>query len=128
MKQQLFSKLHPLLRSCFYAFPTLALAGFILWPSMVSLTSVIHFKYSEKKTLQEMENPVDIKRHIQGFFLRYQIPISQEDIFLSHRSQKKVAMKKYSCPDYPIALYVPFVLRFPYFGNTTYEWCLIIKE
>ena len=106
--------------------PTLVLVLYVVWPSAVSAVAVIHFYITEQQAVAQMSERDAIVRRVQKFFARYPVVITQHDIFVYHQHQ--VPFKAKGCLRHAIAIYVPFMLRYPVIGRTTYEWCLVVKK
>lgn len=105
--------------------PTVIVSGYVVWPSVRSTVSVIHFYISQKDQLTHNQDPKQMTQQIQHFFSHYRISISQSDIFIDH--QKKIPYKARGCSRHTIAFYVPFLMRYPFFGHTVHEMCMVIK-
>lgn len=94
------------------------------WPSMKSMVAMIDFKYSQQQSFDPSLESQAIKRKVQKFFLKYNLSIGYDDIFV----QVKEADKHHQsgCQKHAASFYMPFLVRYPYFGHTMYEWCVII--
>ncbi|MCX6115959.1 MAG: hypothetical protein NT027_00305, partial [Proteobacteria bacterium] len=70
---------------------------------------------------------LEIQRDIQKHSLRYGVYLPLEDIFFTKDfakvdSEIKKTMVKL-CGEVPLAIWVPLLVRFPYFGERSAEWC-----
>lgn len=114
------------LKKALFVIPSIILLVYVFWPSVMSLTSVAHFYFVEKQALAEVESADELSRRVQKFFLRYRMNVALSDIFIHW--QNKVPYKVTGCLRHPVVVYVPIMVRYPYFGSTTYEMCVVVKE
>lgn len=106
--------------------PTLATLMYMIWPSGVAAVSVMHFQMTERQEVAQLSDRQEIVRRIQRFFVRYPVTITHDDIFVHHQNQMSFKVK--GCLRHAIAVYVPFMIRYPVIGRTTYEWCMVVKK
>jgi hypothetical protein len=112
-----------------------SVTGMILWstwPSLLALTGTLTCPTVPKQLVEQGTDRVhlDLQRGIQRHFLKYGVYIPVEDIFFASDIQRRnadlaAAIGK-ACGgtgSAAVAVWVPLMIRFPYFGERSIEWC-----
>ncbi len=100
-----------------------------VWPAATAAVATISLKSITRQVIEAGTDRarLELQREIQKHFLTYGVYIPLDDIFFKSEikqanSDLTIAMVR-SCGETPIAIWVPLLIRLPYVGERSFEWC-----
>lgn len=109
---------------------SISLLAWVILPAVKTSIGLITFNQSFEMSNHQYSEFDEIQRKIQSHFKKYDTFIDPDDIIDSGNVKRLgiIQHKISHCLQKDLVVYVPVIIRLPFFGKGTFEWCETIGK